>query len=517
MTVHITIIAHWSITIARRIMHRTAKNYLLMFSVFSIIWFALRNIKWRAFENLEAASRFTWYLFYIPLIIVPLLGFYITLHMDKSETFKLNKKWNLLFIPATLLIIFIATNDVHQSVFSFDTNFSDWNNSYNYEWGYWVVLTFIIAEIFATLAVLLKKWRKTNKFKNSYFTISVICAGVLYMLIYIIDRPTADILLDMTTFTVLFYALFWESCIHAGMISSNTNHNAFFIKSKLSAQIVDNNGKVRLISDNTASIFHEQFDRLRTNGSFEEDENSMLNIASINCGYVIWNSDISKISAIKKELFDINLKLRDEVSLLEREKLLREQNARIKKLHEIHNKINKQTSQSMEKIKELAQSVSFQSESDVDSVLREINLISCYMKRKTHLLLMLEDNKTITNGDMIICYKEVFRGLELTGAVCSINYYSHSNISSNMHILCYDLFEQLLEMSRFELQAVLINCTENDQRMRFSITVSKNSDAENIDFSNFNSSHLENIGGLIKTYDDRDSFVVVLSAPSEVA
>ncbi len=506
LIIYVGIITHWSIMINRRVMHKRLKLYLLLFSSMSIFWFLLKCFKWSAFVFLESFSRFTWYLFYIPIIIVPLYGFFITLYMNKDENYRINKKWNLLYIPAILLILLVASNDLHQSVFRFNENFFNWNLDYSYKFGYIIVLVFTVSTVAATVYVLLKKWRKLYIDKKSYYPLAVILLGILYLFVYIFNRHIISASIDITTFTCFWYLLFWESFIKADVIRSNKNHENFFINSKISTQILDKFGNVKISSKDAVNLNTQQIEYLKENLSLKFNEKTILNIATINCGYVIWKNDISKITKMNNQLTSINSKLLGEIEILTREKTLKENRIRVEKLNQIHSRISSETLSSVKKIKELINIATYSQNND--KILKQVNLISCYVKRKSNLLL-IETN--ITDNDMISSYYESFRGLELIGTQCNLNYKFSKPIDSNIHLFCYDFFEEVIEKSGFKLNILFINTSLSDGFIFFRITVSKQSNLSPNSLNCFKKDELKNLNGNIKIYDDEDSCVFVLT------
>ena len=82
-------------------------------AILMIFWLAIRTFKWHFLADGDPLGRYIWYCYYIPMILIPLLGVFITMCIGKPENFKLDRRFNLLYIPAIILIVFILTNDFH--------------------------------------------------------------------------------------------------------------------------------------------------------------------------------------------------------------------------------------------------------------------------------------------------------------------------------------------------------------------------------------------------------------------
>lgn len=510
--IYIGIVGYFGISIYQRVMQKITRNYLLAFCILSIIWFMLRNIKWRAFECLGFESRFTWYLFYIPMILIPLCSFFVALSMGKDENYKPSRKWNILYILAVILIIIVLTNDLHQLVFMFQPNFRNWDYNYNYGIMYYLVQFFIWPVILSSAFILFKKWRKINRTKNAYLPIFVIAMGVLYVATYILNRVLASVFADITTFSVLFYILFWESCIQVGMIRSNTKHKEFFEHSKVAVQILDKNGEPNLISSQAVQISKEDFISLKEKKKIISDD-MILHIAPITSGYVAWTKDISKLNEMNQELEELRDELYGEVAFLEEERKLKEQHARLQKLNNLYDLISKEVFPQVDKIEALIKKDHIDDEISQDTVLKKITLTSCYVKRKTNLLLQMDSGKSITNVDMVNCYNESFRGLGLFGTGCNIKYNPPACTDVGTHLLCYDLFEELLEMTDFALEMIFVNCMEDEKNLRFSVEIPLNNYISESSLANFKQSELEKLGCTLKIYEDDESVTILLLFP----
>ena len=144
-------ICHFAITIKDRIMNKNVRLYLFNLVTLEILWVLFRDVKWKVFEYLDNEARFMWYLFYIPMLLIPLLCFFLSLHIGKKEDYKINRKWYFLVIPIIVSIVLVLSNDIHQFVFMFNPNFENWDNDYKYNIGYYIVIFFSIILVLATI------------------------------------------------------------------------------------------------------------------------------------------------------------------------------------------------------------------------------------------------------------------------------------------------------------------------------------------------------------------------------
>lgn len=83
-----------------------------------LLWLILRTLKYSFVTGL-AAGRYIWYLYYLPMLFLPLLCVYIALSMGKSEDYRLSRGTGMLSIIPAALFLLVITNDLHQQIFAF--------------------------------------------------------------------------------------------------------------------------------------------------------------------------------------------------------------------------------------------------------------------------------------------------------------------------------------------------------------------------------------------------------------
>ena len=108
----------WGYSLDQRIIQKPVLHCLRLMDVLMLIWLTLRTLKYEVVTDLTVA-RYLWYLYYLPILFIPLLGAYTAIFLGKSEDSQLSRKsWLLSLIP-TALFLAVITNDFHQQVFSF--------------------------------------------------------------------------------------------------------------------------------------------------------------------------------------------------------------------------------------------------------------------------------------------------------------------------------------------------------------------------------------------------------------
>ena len=134
--IYIGMIAVWGVSLHRRILQNQTRRYLTAIAGLMVLWLALRTVKY-SIHNVDAA-RYLWYLYYLPMLLIPTLSISVAMALGKPEDYRLPGWLRLLYIPTFVLLALVLTNDIHQLVFRFpDGLMSD--REYSYGIGYYVV------------------------------------------------------------------------------------------------------------------------------------------------------------------------------------------------------------------------------------------------------------------------------------------------------------------------------------------------------------------------------------------
>ena len=118
--IHISLLIGWGASLQQRIINVRVRRCLVSVSVLMIFWLTAKVLKWNFIpDRTYWFGRYLWYSYYIPMILIPLLGVFIIDYMGKPEEYRNHRRLYALYIPAFAILIGIFTNDLHQLAFSF--------------------------------------------------------------------------------------------------------------------------------------------------------------------------------------------------------------------------------------------------------------------------------------------------------------------------------------------------------------------------------------------------------------
>lgn len=102
-TIYIFLMIVWGISVRTRVVQFQVRRYLTFVSMLSILWLVLRTIKFY-FIPVSSMARPVWYMYYLPMLFIPLLSVFIAMSLGRSENYRLPKGVLLLAIPTLLLL-----------------------------------------------------------------------------------------------------------------------------------------------------------------------------------------------------------------------------------------------------------------------------------------------------------------------------------------------------------------------------------------------------------------------------
>ena len=87
--IHISLLINWCVSLKQRIMNAQVRRNLVAVSILMIFWLTAKVIKYEFIADRTFwLGRYIWYSYYIPMIMIPLLGVFIIDHMGKPEGYR---------------------------------------------------------------------------------------------------------------------------------------------------------------------------------------------------------------------------------------------------------------------------------------------------------------------------------------------------------------------------------------------------------------------------------------------
>ncbi|MDD6203761.1 MAG: histidine kinase N-terminal 7TM domain-containing protein [Firmicutes bacterium] len=474
--IYIGLFVLWGVSVRRRIIQPQVRRYVTAISALTVLWLMLRTIKYY-FVRDPLALRLLWYLYYLPMLFIPLLAVFVALSLGQPESFRLPKRTALLYIPTAALLALVLTNDLHQLVFSFPSDASRWVNDYSYAAGYYPVLCWMLLCAVAALIVMLIKCRVPNSRKLLIMPFVPCALALIYGVLYIASVPWLRLIAgDLTVVFCLFFAAVLESCIQCGLIQTNTGYGKLFEIGTIGAQIANEDYQVRYSSSN-ATEFSKETIRAAANGTVSIDKDNLLKSSRIGGGYVLWQENISDITATLE-------KLEENRKIIEENNGIQEENYKTKikinalrEKNRLYDQLRQKTAGEIDLLDGLLNQ--YGNETDPDKargILAKTVVIGAYIKRRGNLTFIEEKTEMTDTAELAACLEESFAGLRFMNVECALDIPSGQTVSVKGAARVYDLFEAAIETALEDLRSVWLKGRALESEVVFNIEVETDTD-----------------------------------------
>ena len=474
--IYIGLFVAWGISVRSRIIQPQVRRYLTAVSALMIFWMTVRSIRYSLEEALWV-MRHLWYLYYLPMLFIPLLAVFIALSLGKPESFRLPKWTVLLYIPTAALLLLVLTNDLHQLVFRFPEDAVVWMNEYRYGIVYFPVVGWMVLCALTALVIMLVKCRVPNSRKVLVLPFVPVVLSVIYGALYIFQLPWLRLIAgDVTVVFCLLIAATLESCIQCGLIQSNTHYNDLLLSCTLRVQLTDLEYQ-RLLSSRSAEPIPLQIMRQTETGPVRLDGGLRLSGAPVRGGHVLWTEDVSELLEVLEELQDVKDSLEDNNALLRAEYTLKAREAHIAEQDRLYNIIQRETAPRIKLLAELTDAFeTMGDEAQRKQILGKMAVIGAYLKRRSNLIFLADKTPLFQEKELHLTFGESMDNLELCGITCGLLSELEGPVEARQLMKMYDLFEEIVERSIDTMTTITVWIGPADGALRITINTDSAAD-----------------------------------------
>ena len=455
----------WGYSLDQRIIQKSVLHCLRLMDVLMLIWLTLRTLKYEVVTDMTVA-RYLWYLYYLPIIFIPLLGVYIAIFLGKSENYQLSKKsWLLSLIPAALFLA-VITNDLHQQVFVFESGIPGVpdNKVVFHRPVYFVILVWIVGCVCFSIVQLLKKNRLPSIGKRRMMPFVLSCVMLLYGVLYLLGfQVVRDVFGDMNVLFCLFYAAIYESCIHCRMIQSNTGYVELYEATTLASCIADQNGHI-LLRSRTAG---ENMVCPQEGESIVCPDGMRISAAPVKDGFVIWGDNVQHLTELRARLDENKRKKENNKKKLKDAYLVQKQLYELTEKNHIYDELEEKHKKQTERIKELLEQCRNAKPPKMREHMKEILLLGTYIKRSANLYFLSQEYEKLPQQELRLTIDELVRAMNSCEVECGVVYLTTKPIASKEVERLFELLKTIMEMTISELHSLFISVS--DQEMNLSV------------------------------------------------
>ncbi len=478
--IYLILFIAWGVSVRNRIIQTQARRYLTSIAFLMVFWFLVRTIKFHFVspELYPDIMRYLWYLYYLPMLFIPLLAMFVAMSIGKPENYRLPKRAELFFIPTAVLFLMVMTNDLHQLVFTFPTDAAVWtDDNYGYAIGYYFLAVWMFLCGIIMFAELCRKRRGSGSHRLILLPCIPIVILILYLILYFFGVEWLSFIAgDMTAVMCLMYAATLEICIQCGFIQANTHYRELFDASTVGAQITDEEYHVCLTSRTARSVDRELL-RRTVKGPVMLEDGIRLSGAPIQGGHVIWSEDMSALLSVLDELKEAKENLEDSNGILEEENAVRTREAHIAEQDRLYNIIQRDTSRQICLMDALIEQAE-KSGTDETRIrlLSKMLVIGAYLKRRSNLVFLADKMSMLEAKELDLTFKESLDNLEMYGVACGFHSELNEPIPAVQIMAMYDFFEEITECSLDCMSCLTVHAGKTENFMILTINTDSAAD-----------------------------------------
>ncbi|MDY3086390.1 MAG: histidine kinase N-terminal 7TM domain-containing protein [Blautia sp.] len=481
--IYLGIYCAWVIYLEKHVVHKKMRRCLTAIGCLMVFWFLVRTVKFHILHD-PLGEHVCWYLYYIPMILIPVLGLAAAMFFGEKDEEKTVRRIKILLTVAVVLIVSVFTNDLHQMVFHFAKQppFSD--NDYSYGILFMVIQGWMLICLTGMEIILIRKSRIPGK---KQFWLPIIPGilllgwniGNIFRLSFI--QTFAG---DMTAVCCLLMAAIYQGCILCGLIQTNNRYFELFQTSGgLDAEITDYSFQRYYHSGDFPQLSPE-LRAMIINRSYVQEQGIRINHIPIRGGHLFWSEDISVLLDQYQDIREQQEELTARNRLLKKTYQKEAERRKAEEQNRLLNMIQSQTAGQLELLSQLMDELEkTESRDRYNWILGKIVVVGTYLKRRKNLVLTqyTSDGNLLTMEDLRQSIAESCDSLKL----CKIRaaYYVESGdvqLNADDILKCYDTFEWLVEQLSDVIQSIFYRVSQIDEDLRISVHIVSEADLRDL-------------------------------------
>ena len=481
--IYLGIYCAWVIYLEKHVVHKKMRRCLTAIGCLMVFWFFVRTVKFHILHD-PLGEHVCWYLYYIPMILIPVLGLAAAMFFGEKAEEKTVRRIKILLTVAVVLIVSVFTNDLHQMVFHFAKQppFSD--NDYSYGILFMVIQGWMLICLTGMEIILIRKSRIPGK---KQFWLPII-PGILLLgwnIGNIFRLPFIQTFAgDMTAVCCLLMAAIYQGCILCGLIQTNNRYFELFQTSGgLDAEITDYSFQRYYHSGDFPQLSPE-LRAMIINRSYVQEQGIRINHIPIRGGHLFWSEDISVLLDQYQDIREQQEELTARNRLLKKTYQKEAERRKAEEQNRLLNMIQSQTAGQLELLSQLMDELEkTESRDRYNWILGKIVVVGTYLKRRKNLVLTqyTSDGNLLTMEDLRQSIAESCDSLKL----CKIRaaYYVESGdvqLNADDILKCYDTFEWLVEQLSDVIQSIFYRVSQIDEDLRISVHIVSEADLRDL-------------------------------------
>lgn len=437
---YLSLFAGWGISLYNRTVHPQVRRLLLNVDLLMLFWILVRTLRFQL-NTSPGMDRMLGYLYYAPMLGIPVLCVQLVLTVDRSERYRLSAWARMLWLPSAVLLELVLTNDLHQQVFRLQ---QPWNENYQYGWLFGLVVGWIVICILLAFGIIAHKSRNPRILRRLPLpAIPMVLLGV-YAVLYGFHFPLIKQFLgDMTIVHCLMTAASLEGGLRCGLIQSNT-------------------GYVEL--------------QAAMHGTVQLDEHTLLRSAPVQGGYVMWQTDITELVENMERLKENRTELAERNYLEQQNYEVERKINALREKNRLYDLLQRQLAPQIIRMDQLLTRYRAAPEADKRQLLGQVAVLGAYLKRGANLMFLAQQHRYVPSAELRYALEESISSLELAGVECAMEVTQGVRLPAEAAAACYSRFESVVEGALGQLDALFVRAIWKDRRLNLYLSVETGAD-----------------------------------------
>lgn len=409
---YLSLFAGWGISLYNRTVHPQVRRLLLNVDLLMLFWIIVRTLRFQL-NTPPGMDRMLGYLYYAPMLGIPVLCVQLVLTVDRSERYRLSAWARMLWLPSAVLLELVLTNDLHQQVFRLQ---QPWNEKYQYGWLFGLVVGWIVICILLAFGIIAHKSRNPRILRRLPLpAIPMVLLGV-YAVLYGFHFPLIKQFLgDMTIVHCLMTAASLEGGLRCGLIQSNT-------------------------------------------------------------GYVMWQTDITELVENMERLKENRTELAERNYLEQQNYEVERKINALREKKRLYDLLQRQLAPQIIRMDQLLTRYRVAPEEEKRQLLGQVAVLGAYLKRGANLMFLAQQHRYVPSAELRYALEESISSLELAGVECAMEVTHGVRLPAEAAAACYSRFESVVEGALGQLDALFVRAIWKDHRLNLYLSVETGAD-----------------------------------------
>ena len=440
------LILFWLISVRKRLLPTRARTNMLISGTLMLLFLLVRAMKYRIGTWSFSVSRMCWYLYYVPIILIPTLFLMISLDCGNAAA-KQGRFRRYLPVPALLLTCGILTNDLHHMAFVItktDLKAVIENGQYSYGLLFYAAEFWGCCMMAAGVLHLISISRRSRKRKQLLRPLMLLLLTAAVLLTdRILDHSGLPNFYMMPELLIFCLIAVQESCIRNRLLPHNENYAAFFPQLDLPLMLTDSQLAPVYRTAIPVTAEKEQL-RQAADAPVYPDPDTRLSGLPLPAGYAFFTEDESILNRLNEELQDANEVLALENELLTREQELIAEKAAIEERNLLYTKAEKEVYPARMRIAEILE----HTQPETPTFRRDIAgalALTAYVKRKANFVMIEAERETMMIEELAAALQESAHYFGYCGLHATVSITAKSDFPCRTAMALYDSFETAAE------------------------------------------------------------------------